>query len=164
MTEMETNGKRGIHIPPGEGKALWVVGDTYTFKATAENTGGSLFIMEASVPPQGGPPPHIHHRTDEAFYMLEGELEMLSGEDIFVARAGSFVFIPKGTVHKFRNVGTESAKMLSIITPAGFEEFFEEIGQPAGEGTAPPITPEDIEEGIVVAPKYDIEILPFPEE
>ena len=160
---MDMGNKRGIHVPPGGGESLWVVGDTYTFKATAENTSGSLFIMEAGVPPQGGPPPHIHHRTDEAFYMLEGELEMLSGENTFVVRAGSFVFIPKATVHKFRNVGTEPAKMLSIMTPAGFEGFFGEIGKPAGEGTAPPTTPEDIEKGIVAAPKYDIDILP-PEE
>lgn len=160
---MEADGKRGVHVPPGEGESLWVVGDTYTFKAAAENTGGALFVMEASVRPQGGPPPHIHHRTDEAFYLQEGELEILVGEDTYSATAGSFVFIPKGTVHRFSNAGTETARMLSMMTPAGFEGFFEEIGRPAGEGAAPPTTPEDIEEGIAAAPKHDIEILP-PEE
>ena len=160
---METGDQRGVHVPPGEGESLWVVGDTYTFKATAGNTGGALFVMEASVPPQGGPPPHIHHRTDEAFYLQEGELEMVVGEDAYLARAGSFVFIPKGTVHRFSNAGTETARMLAMMTPGGFEGFFEEAGRPAGEGAAPPTTPEDIERGIAAAPKYDIEILP-PEE
>ncbi len=160
---METGDQRGVLVPPGEGGSVWAVGDTYTFKATTENTGGALFVMEASVPPQGGPPPHVHHRTDEAFYIQEGELEMLVGGDTYPAGAGSFVFIPKGTVHRFRNVGTRDAKMLGMMTPAGFEGFLEEIGRPAGEGAAPPTTPEDIEKGIAAAPKYDIEILP-PEE
>ena len=92
--------------------------------------------------------------------MLEGELEILDGGRTFVARAGSFVLIPKGTAHAFKNVGTETARMLVVMTPAGFEGFLEEAGRPAGEGTAPPPGPEDIEKGIAAAPKHDIEILP----
>ncbi len=93
---MQTGNKRGVHVPPGEGRTLWVVGDTYTFKGTAENTGGALLLFEAEVPPQSGPPPHIHHREDEAFYVLEGEVEVREGDRTFVAGGGSFVFIPRG--------------------------------------------------------------------
>lgn len=157
---VEKDGKGVVHVPPGEGRSLWVVGDTYTSKATTENTDGALFVTEASVPPRGGPPPHVHRRTDEAFYVLEGELEILDGGRAFVAGAGSFVFIPKGTAHAFKNAGPETARMLAVMAPAGFEGFFEEAGRPAGEGTAPPPGPEDIEKGIAAAPKYDIEILP----
>ena len=157
---MEKDGEGVVHVPPGDGRSLWVVGDTYTLKVTSEDTNGALFFMEGIVPPQGGPPPHVHRETDEAHYVQEGELEVLDGDRTFVARAGSFVFIPKGTVHAFKNVGTETAKMLTLLTPAGFERFLEEAGRPAGEGTAPPPGPEDIERGIAAASKYDIEILP----
>lgn len=160
----ETNGSWAVYLPLGEGRRLWTVGDTYTLKATTESTAeGTLFVMEASVPPGGGPPPHIHHGTDEAFYVLEGEIEFLDGDRTFVAGAGSFVLIPKGRVHRFENVGTEKAKALIMATPAGFEHYFEEVGQPAGEGDAPPISPEEVEKAIAAAPKYDSEILPPPQ-
>lgn len=74
---METSGQRGVHVPPGEGESLWVVDDTYTFKDVIENTGGALLLFEASSPPQGGPPPHVHHQEDEAYYVLEGAIEVL---------------------------------------------------------------------------------------
>lgn len=75
----------------------------------------------------------------------------------FVATAGSFVFIPKGTVHTYKNVGAQPPKMLAIATPAGFEGFLEEVGQPAGEGAVPPPGPEELERALAAAPKYDID-------
>lgn len=157
---METNSRRGVHVPPGEGESLWVVGDTYTFKATTENTGGSLALWEAVVPPQAGPPPHTNGE-DESFYVLEGKLEILDGERTFVAGTGSFVFVPKGTVHRFKNIGTEPAKMLIICIPSGIEKYFKEVGKPAREGEiSPPPTKQEIETLIALAPKYGYEILP----
>jgi quercetin dioxygenase-like cupin family protein len=76
---MQKVAKGAVHVPAGEGESVWLVGDTYTFKATSENANASLVFLEATVPPQGGPPSHIHHREDEAFYLLEGELEFLGG-------------------------------------------------------------------------------------
>ena len=160
---METGDERGTHILSGEGESVWVAGSTYTFKATAEDTGGALLFVDASVPPQAGPPPHIDHRVDEAFYVLEGEIEFLEGDRTFVAGTGSFVFIPKGVVHAFKNVGTGTARMLAAVMPAGLEEYFREAGRPAGEGAAPPPGPEEIRRLIALAPKYGTEILP-PEE
>ncbi len=143
---METSKQQAVHVPPGEGKSLWVVGDTYTFKGVTENTGGALLFFEASIPPQAGPPTHIHHREVEAYYVLEGDIEFLDGERAFVAGAGSFVFLPRGGLHRFKNVGAETARMLGMATPTGLEEFFAEVGQPAREGeTAPPLGPEEIE-------------------
>lgn len=162
---METNIQRGVHVAPGEGESLWVVGDTYTLKGTAENTGGSLLLFEASIPPGSGPPPHIHHREDEAFYVLKGDIEVLNGDRTFMAGAGSFVFIPKGVTHRFENVGTEAARMLIMATPAGLEKFFEEVGQPARTGeTAPPPGAEEIEKALAAAPKYGQEIPPPPKD
>jgi mannose-6-phosphate isomerase-like protein (cupin superfamily) len=157
---METTQARVRYVPRDEGRSIWIVGDTYTFKAVGENTNGAYMLFEASVPPQSGPPPHIHHREDEALFILEGEIEILDNDHTITAGAGSFVHIPRGTLHRFKNVGATTAKMLVFYTPAGFEGFFFEVGQPAQEGgTAPPLGPEEIEKTMVAAPKYGMEVL-----
>ena len=158
---METQQAGGVkHVPPGEGRSIWIVGDTYTFKAVSEDTGGAYMLFEASVPSQSGPPPHIHHWEDETYYILEGELEILDNDHTFTATAGSFVHIPKGTLHRFKNVREATARMLVFFTPAGFENFFFEVGLPAKEGgTAPPLGPQEIECTLAAAPKHGMEVL-----
>ena len=163
---METKQAGGVrHVPADEGRSIWIVGDTYTFKAVSEDTGGAYTLFEASIPPQSGPPPHIHHWEDEAYYILEGEFEILDNDHMITASAGSFVHIPKGTLHRFKNVGETTATMLILFTPAGMEGFFFEVGLPAREGgSAPPLGPEEIARTLAVAPKYGMEVLPPPEE
>src|SRR3954454_7426381 len=85
------------------GPAFWGPGDHYTFLVTGDETGGAYFVMEALVPPGGGPPPHIHTREDETFYVLDGEIEFLIGDELIDAGRGDFVSVPRGTVHRFRN-------------------------------------------------------------
>ncbi len=161
----ESDQRRVTHVPPGEGRAVWVVGDTYTFKATGEQTDGSFMLFEASIPPGSGPPPHLHLREHEAYYVLEGEIEVLDGDRSFVAGAGSFVHVPKGAVHRFENVGQTDARMLVLAAPAGLEGFLLEVGQPAVEGgTAPPLGEEEMERTVRAAPKYGLELLPPPEQ
>ena len=79
----------------GEGPTTWFSGDTYTIKASGESTDGALGLVEAAVPPGGRPVAHAHTRTNEAFYVLSGELEILDGTRTFIAGAGDFVFIPR---------------------------------------------------------------------
>jgi quercetin dioxygenase-like cupin family protein len=98
-----------------------------------------------------GPPPHIHKTEEEAFYVLEGSLNVLVGEHTIEANAGAFVLVPRGTVHAFSKSGTEPAKILIIISPAGFEKFLEEI---AG--------PPDFEKISALAPKYNLVIVKPP--
>jgi mannose-6-phosphate isomerase-like protein (cupin superfamily) len=92
---METNERGATHVPPGEGKKLWVTDELMTFIASGEDTGGAYSLTDSMVPPQGGPPPHIHHREAEAFWVLEGELEVFVGENRFKVVAGSFVPPPQ---------------------------------------------------------------------
>ncbi|MFF9015011.1 cupin domain-containing protein [Streptomyces sp. NPDC014870] len=149
-----------VYIPPKAGPARWVFGDHYTLKADKENTHGSLGLIEAMVPPGGGPPLHIHHDADEAFYLIEGELEISNEKRRAVVGAGAFIFVPKGKVHAFKNVSDEPAKMLIIFTPAGFEHFFTELGVAAEEGMPAPEAEQyaaDVEKAQAIVAKYAAE-------
>ncbi|HEX4247915.1 MAG TPA: quercetin 2,3-dioxygenase [Pseudonocardia sp.] len=131
-------------VRAGEGPATWLVGDTYTFKATRESTGGAFALVEASVPPGGGPPPHLHTHEDEAFYLLDGELQVTAAGQTTPLRAGDFVYLPRGIVHSFTNPSVTPARTLILVTPGGFEKFFQEMGTTARAGaTAPPFDPAD---------------------
>src|SRR3954471_20812850 len=143
-----------------QGRTIAVVGDVYRFLATGEETNGKYAVFEALVPPGGGPPPHVHSREEEGFYVLEGEITFtVSGERV-VAKAGTFANMPVGTPHSFKNEGDRPAKMLISVAPAGLEQMFCEVGVPLAEGatTALPPTKEEIEKLLAVAPKYGIEM------
>ena len=150
-------------MAPGEGRAVHMSGDTYTFKAVAERSDGMLTLFEAIVPPGGGPPPHIHHRELEYYYVLEGALEIMDGDETFTAPAGTFVTIPKGALHRFKNVGAEPAKMLLLFTPGGIERMFFAIGKPATPGSAPsPPDAAEVERVLAIGPEYGMEVPPLP--
>ncbi|MCH7645569.1 MAG: cupin domain-containing protein [Nitrospinae bacterium] len=114
-----------IVLGPGEGKIVPVPGHKVTHKVVGADTDGAYSLLEVELVGDG-PPQHIHKTEDEAFYVLEGEINVLLGERTFKAKAGTFVGIPRGTVHTFCRIGKKSAKLLAIFTPAGFEKFFDE--------------------------------------
>jgi quercetin dioxygenase-like cupin family protein len=149
---------------PGEGRTIGVVGDTYRFLATGEDTGGRYALWEAVVPPGGGPPPHVHSREEEGFFVLEGEITFTVGGERVVALAGTFANMPVGTPHSFRNESDRPARMLISVAPAGLESMFFECGVPVAPGaTAAPPTKEEIDRLLEVAPGYGVEIrLPKP--
>src|SRR5688572_4625064 len=149
---------------PGEGRTIAVVGDVYRFLATGEDTNGTYALWEALVPPGGGPPPHVHSREEEGFYVLEGEITFTVNGERVVATVGTFANMPVGTPHSFLNESDKPAKMLISVAPAGLEEMFFEVGVPlaAGATIAPPPSKEEIERLRALAPKYGIEILPPP--
>lgn len=144
---------------PGEGRRLWIVGDTMTFKATSAQTGGSMAAVEVLAAPGGGPPPHIHRDEDEMWYVLDGEFEILAGEETLRLGAGGFAFVPRGTLHRFENVSDTPSRVLIVFTPGGFEGFFFEAGLPAVAGAkAPPVGTEEIERTRRAAPRYGLEL------
>jgi mannose-6-phosphate isomerase-like protein (cupin superfamily) len=83
------------------------------------------------LPPDTGPPPHLHHAEDETFVPLEGELTFRVGDQEHASTAGTTVFVPRGTRHSFTNVGRGVARMLFMYSPAGMEGTFAEIVLPA---------------------------------
>ena len=144
----------------GEGRSIWVIDDCYTIKCSGNNTSGAFALLEAGVPPGAGPPSHIYSREDEAFYVLERELQFYVEGRSFMATSGAWVTLAMGSVHFFKSTGAEPARMLIVVTPAGLEDFFLEIGREAVEEEAEPVapTPEDIQKLIQTAPKYGLEI------
>src|SRR5438132_6878195 len=112
----------------GEGRTIAVVGDVYRLLATGDDTNGKYALWEAIVPPGGGPPPHVHSREEESFYILEGEITVRVDDERLVATAGTFANMPVGSLHSFKNEGSQPAKMLISIAPAGLEQMFFEVG------------------------------------
>jgi mannose-6-phosphate isomerase-like protein (cupin superfamily) len=156
----ETKVTRAVIRKPGECRTVAVVGDVYRFLATGDDTNGKYAVWEAIVPPGGGPPTHVHSREEEGFYVLEGEITLLVGDRQLVAGPGVFANMPVGTPHSFKNEGSQPARMLISVAPAGLERMFFEFGVPLPEGstTALPPTKEEIEKLLAVAPRYGIEI------
>jgi quercetin dioxygenase-like cupin family protein len=145
---------------PGEGKAIAVVGDVYRFLATGDETDGRYAMWEAIVPPGGGPPPHVHSREEESFFILEGEITFQIGDQVQVAKPGTFANMPAGVPHSFTNESDLPARMVISVAPAGLENMFFEVGVPVPPGaeTAHPPTKEEIEKLLAAAPRYGINI------
>jgi quercetin dioxygenase-like cupin family protein len=145
---------------PTQGRTIAIVGDVYRFLATGEDTNGKYALWEAIVPPGGGPPPHVHSREEEGFYVLEGEIILQVGDERIVATAGMFANMPVGTPHAFKNESRRPAKLLISVAPAGLEQMFFELGVPVPQGatTAPPPAQEEIEKLREIAPRYGIEL------
>lgn len=131
-------------------------GEKLHFLLTGHHTGGAFALFIDEVPPNGGPPLHIHHREDETFYILEGELMIQVGEEQFAAPAGSSVFLPRGIPHTFTNVGAKTAHALVVLTPGGLEGFFAEV-EPLVTQPEP-----DMPEILTIAAKYGIEAVRVP--
>ena len=145
------------------GTILLGPGDIYTLLATAAETGGDYIALEALVPADGGPPLHIHHDQVETFYIVEGEMEMTLGDQVYEAKAGDFVHVSKGTPHNFVNRSRTTTKMLFTFVPAGdIEEFFRESFKETTDRHAPtePLTDAFIQRMLEAADRHDIVILP----
>jgi quercetin dioxygenase-like cupin family protein len=152
----------GYAIAAGEGERLWIVGDTMTLKATGESTGGGLVLIENLTAPGGGPPPHIHTTEDEFFFVLDGSFEIRIGDDTHALGPGGFAYVPRGTVHNFRNASATPSRILVGFTPGGIEGFFRESGRPAtDDGPAPPLDADEIARTTAAAPKYGLEAVAF---
>lgn len=138
-----------------------VWGDRYSFKTTSTESKGAHALLEMTVNPGSQTPPHIHHAEDEMFYVLEGELSLWKGDEKTSAGPGSFVSVPKGTVHRWANESGRPARSLVFLVPGGFDEFLMKIGKPITEPghVGSPPTKEDIEFAMSIAGDYHMEVV-----
>ena len=152
---MQVGEKTMTVIEEGDRRPLWVMGSLLQIVIDGDQTGGSYAVAEDRSSPGFGPPPHVHEREDEAFYVIEGEYLFGSDDGEVRAGPGTFVHAPKGRLHWWRNVGDGPGRHLEIFTPAGLERMFEEVGEPASEGdTQPP--PPDPKRLLEAAPRYGV--------
>ena len=160
MTQLrEAPAARPFALAREEGERIWFAGSAMTIKASAATTGGLLSLIETHSPIGHGPPLHVHHDEDEAFYVIEGALEIVCGEERYEAAEGAFAFLPRGIAHTFRVVSDVPVRMLTIAVPGGLENFFRDAGMPAEHDGFPPPGPIDIERVRRISPRYGAEIV-----
>ena len=125
-------------------KSFWVVGDAVKFIATGADTNYQYDLFDAYVPTNVGTLPHIHLKQDEGFYILDGEVEFQLDNNTLTATAGTFVNVPKGHIHAYRNLGTEPARMLVQGVPSGLDKLIEDTSRPYSD----PATPFPLDEAL----------------
>lgn len=159
MTATMSTSAHVVH--PSAGEAVWFLGTLAIIMTSGEQSGEAISVSEHLAPAGFGPPPHIHHQEDEAIYVLAGTVSGFVGEQSFLAGPGGYAFLPRGLPHGWRVEGDVPARMLVVTTPAGFERFVRESGQPAGALTIPdaPIGEADLARMGAAAAKYGIEFL-----
>ena len=139
---------------PGEGERHDAGPAQIVIKATGDDTANSFFLSESVLAPGfAGPPPHRHQRLHDMFYVLEGTLTLRLGTNTRAAGAGTFVCVPPGVVHTFRNDSDAPVRLLNFNTPAGWEHYMRDVAAAAQQG---PLTPEVIGR---VASRYDFELV-----
>ena len=134
MTETIT---RPYRVAAGEGiDDVWWKAGRVTVKAGDAETGGAFAQIETDDPHGSGPPRHLHHNEDETFYILEGEVTALVGEERIDLAAGDYLFAPRGIAHSYV-VRSERARMLVTLSPAGVAQLFVSLGVPVTDAEPP---------------------------
>ncbi len=146
-----------------EGEARWWFGQLAVIKTTADDSAGQLTIVEITAPPGLEVPLHVHHRDDEGFWILEGDITVDVGDATIEAQAGDYVFGPRDIPHRY-TVGNDGCRMLFIMVPGGLEDLIRATSEPAPTRTLPPPpeqepTPEQIERLKQVVKQLGYELL-----
>lgn len=144
----------------GQGEARWWFGALAEIKVGAEDTDGQLTIIEITEPPGTEAPLHVHHREDEGFWILDGEVTLYVGDETIEASAGDFAWGPRDIPHRY-TVGPNGCRMLFICTPGGFENLVKGMSVPAESRTLPPAPDGEPDWEMVarVAKENDCELL-----
>jgi len=125
-------------LGPGEGESHSVGASLDVLKATGANTGASLCLSETTIAPGfPGPPLHVHESLHDMFFVLQGTLTMRLGDEERDAVAGTFVCVPPGFPHTFRNAPDAPVRFLNLNTPSGFEDYMRDLGAAFAEGRSP---------------------------
>jgi quercetin dioxygenase-like cupin family protein len=128
-------------VGPRDGKAGFLGSIGVRFMIDGEEAGGGFSLVEHPMSPRAlAAPLHRHTREDEYSYVLEGRVGALLGDEVLVGSPGDLIFKPRNQWHTFWNAGDEPARILEIISPAGFERFFAELVDLGGVTQAEPQT------------------------
>lgn len=118
----------GYKLLNRDGRNIPAIGLTITMKTNGESTRDAYSLFEYSVPGgTNGPPPHIHRREDESFVMLDGRLEVSLGGEEYVIEQGDYLYLPRDVIHAFRNPFGDEARVISVVSPAGLEDYYQAL-------------------------------------
>jgi len=134
---MATQAPAAPQSPTALGQPRWFFGMLAEVKASAADTAGQYTLLEITAPPGLETPLHVHYAEDEGFYVLEGSVTIVVGDETVELTAGRHAFGPRDVPHKFI-VGPDGAHMIWVLTPGGFDAFVEEVSVPAEAPTVPP--------------------------
>jgi quercetin dioxygenase-like cupin family protein len=155
---MSTTSEQSVtYVPAHAGETVWLLGAFITFKTNGESD--KLSFFEGIFAPGGGVPPNIHHQQEEAFYVLEGTFSYRIGDNTMTCGPGSFVLVPRGTLHAFQNIGADTGKvLLTNNLPGAHERFFHDVGVPVTDiaSFTPPDGPPDMQKLVSSAERNDI--------
>jgi mannose-6-phosphate isomerase-like protein (cupin superfamily) len=142
-----------------DGAEFWFLNNRTAIKATGQMTGGAYGLVESWIPPGFSPPLHVHHREDEAFWLLEGEMTLRCGDQMLSGGPGSYFFLPRDVPHTFVIEGEAPVHLLTLLSPGGGEGFFAAAGRPAEHDGFPPVAPTDVERLRSAGGRFGIEIV-----
>jgi quercetin dioxygenase-like cupin family protein len=160
---------RVVMREPGAGRGTWAMGSLFEHLLEADESGGDLGVAMVTQPPGVATPLHRHTLEAEAFFMIDGQIEYLAGDERSHLRAGCFMYLPAGIPHAFRIRGEAPARFLALSVPAGLFGLYDEVGLPAAELRLPGadgLSPEvEIPKWVEVSPRYGLEVVgpPIPE-
>jgi mannose-6-phosphate isomerase-like protein (cupin superfamily) len=137
MSEQRAEALDPVVVRREEGEARWWFEGLAVIRATAADTGGLMTIVEMTEPPGHEAPLHVHHRENEAFFILEGSAMIHVGDDSFEVGPGDYAFGPRDVPHRY-SIGPDGCRMLFICTPGGFENLVRGMSVPAESRTLPP--------------------------
>lgn len=141
--------KQKVVMKQGEGVPLHVMGAKVRFLCEAEKTDHAWSLMEVTLPPRSGPPPH-HHAWDEAYYVVEGEVRFIVDGREQLVKSGDFLYAPGGTVHGFQGASEKPARMLIFDAPAHAEAFFKDVDREVKE------MPRDLPKALQIGDRHQI--------
>ncbi len=150
-----------VIVKPNEGdrfQVLAVANSERVIRLRGNKTDGRLTIMEGEILVGESPPLHIHHREDEYFHVLQGEIEFQVGEERILAKAGTWVYAPRFIKHTFRNLNSTGARLEYVFQPAGIESYFEEVSK-----VIVAQEPDWAAQAALIANKYGIELVGTPD-
>jgi len=142
-----------------DSEAIWFLGTLAFIRAAGERTGEGIGMVEFIHPAGFATPFHVHHDEDEAFYVIEGAMRGICGDQPWQATTGAFVWLPRDIPHGYTVDGEETLRTLAISLPAGFERFVREAGEPAAERVLPPPGAPNLEKLNAAVTKYGQETL-----
>jgi mannose-6-phosphate isomerase-like protein (cupin superfamily) len=156
---MATQSSTAPQSPTALGQPRWFFGMLAEVKAAAVDTAGQYTLLEITAPPGLETPLHVHYAEDEGFYVLEGSVTIVVGDETVELVAGQHAFGPRDVPHRF-TVGPGGARMIWVLTPGGFEHFVDEVSVPAEAPTVPPASVVPPENAADIVSQHGMELLP----